>query len=123
MPLENRKFKRSTPLKEIYISKNGIDIELGFICDISRAGVKLFIDANEMKSIDSIFTFKLSLPKKLGSKSIDIQVREAWKTKELHYGYQEIGCYFENCSETSQDKINKLVELYENIPPLKPDSS
>ena len=112
---DKREYNRFEPLKEIYTIKYSMEVEIGFIVDISKSGVKLLIEKNEVSQLGSTFTFRTHLPAILKHKHIDIPVRQAWKTNEAINGYQEIGCYFEELSDNQKALIHQLVDLYETL--------
>jgi len=112
---DRRQDKRVYPLREIYTVKYGIEMEIGFIADISQSGLKLILDTQEVKNLGSLFTIRIRLPKKLRADFVDISVHQSWKTNEPISGYQEIGCYYDNISPDQQDSINQLLELYKNL--------
>lgn len=112
---ERRSHRRFTPYKEIFLIHGDEELEIGFIFDISKTGVRLAVESLYTSQLGDKFQFRIRSSKYIDGNKVDITVKRIWTSQKVFDGFQEVGCQYDNLNLSNQKKIESLLKMYEAL--------
>ncbi len=85
---------------------------LGFVIDLSKGGLKLWLNKDIDLAINDSFTIEIQPPADIQSDIVPIKLEVVWKNPDRTSLLSEVGCEFRNLNGKQEDHIDFLLSCF-----------